>query len=375
MQLTVNGISALRAIRRMRREQTLAAAPRCDLLPPSPAPAQRWTKKLVPLDALGLEEAPSAERPLGIAVASPEQRVRAAFAESTTFTGTLPDGAFLKVGEGLAISSPELLFVEMASVMPQAVHVLLGYELCGGFSRDEADPRMGEVALGVAPATSAEKIRVFIDACSGVHGCALARKHLAYVSDNAWSPMEAVLATMASLSVAEQGYGLGRAVLNARCDNAPELVGLGVAASRVPDVVIEGAPVGFNYDGRWHLGLCDLRDAEDESGFERAERAVREKYVDDLRRNRELAAAGLTILPVTSEDLFAEGGLDAVMLEAALAMRARGREPRDDVWAAIRSKKVSAARQNLIWSLLPWKEAPRLARERQEWLRGERAHV
>ena len=42
-------------------------------------------------------------------------------------------------------------------------------------------------------------------------------------------------------------------------------------------------------------------------------RSVREKAVDDVRRNRELAADGLTVFPITKEDLREKGGLDRVM--------------------------------------------------------------
>ena len=94
-----------------------------------------------------------------------------------------------------------------------------------------------------------------------------------------------------------------------------------------------------------------------------AMRSVREKYLDDLRRNRELAAMGRVILPVTSNDLFAPGGLDAVMLEAALAMEEFDDRSAGYLKAIVSSEALRASRQQLVWSLLPWPEGQRHARE------------
>ena len=113
--------------------------------------------------------------------------------------------------------------------------------------------------------------------------------------------------------------------------------------------------MGFNYDGRAHLGLEAIVEAARKGDPAAAMREVREKYLDDLKRNRELAAMGRIILPVTSSDLFAPGGLDAVMLEAALAM--------EEFDGRSASHLRGSRRQQLIWSLLPWTEAQRYARE------------
>lgn len=120
---------------------------------------------------------------------------------------------------------------------------------------------------------------------------------------------------MLSLPVVELGYGLGPVTLNTRHYTASYLVERGCPASRVPDIELVGLPLGFNYDGRLHLDLASIAKA-DGPHVETAVRQVREKYLDDLRRNRELTAMGVVTLPVTSEDLFREGGCDALVFEA-----------------------------------------------------------
>ena len=119
--------------------------------------------------------------------------------------------------------------------------------------------------------------------------------------------------------MSEGGYGLGDVALNRRQLTAPELVSLGCKDSRVPDIELVGTHVGFNYDGHAHFAVGETADGQ-QAGTDAA--SVRAKYLDDLRRNRELAAMGRVVLPVTSEDLFQQGGLDAVMLEAVLIAEA-----------------------------------------------------
>lgn len=92
------------------------------------------------------------------------------------------------------------------------------------------------------------------------------------------------------------------------------------------------------------------------------------KYLDDLRRNRELAALGCIILPVTKQDLFALGGLDAVMLEAAMVMdEIDGGFATAGMRAIIRPGGQQQRRQRLIWSLLPWEEGIAHAQAALAW--------
>lgn len=361
MRLTVNKLTALHIMREMRASGHVLPRAHVGLLPPDPEPRKRWTKTALPLDALRLSAPPDASHKLYVAVPAQSARLKATFASNTVYEAGLPDDSFADVGGGVCIPCPELLFVEMAGVMSPAAHVLLGYELCGTFVRDADDPRAGEVAFGVPPVTSARKIRAYMDECHQVVGVALAERHLAYVEDNAWSPMEAVLATMLALPVEELGYGLGPLKLNVRRNNASELVARGSASSRVPDIELAGKPIGFNYDGKGHLDLDSVLFAEGQDATDAAA-AVRKKYVDDLRRNRELMSMGKLVMPVVSEDLFAPGGLDSLVLEAVLAMDAFGMEVSAATRGCIGSVALSPRRQELVWSLLPWSEAASYAR-------------
>lgn len=363
MRLTINQMTALRVLRGMRSGGKRLPSARTDLSAPDPSPRRHWSTSALPAERLLLTQPPDSKRPVHVAVPNQRLRPRTPCISATTYGTGLPDGSFVDLGDGLSIPCPELLFVELAARMVPAVHALLGYELCGSFSRDPNDPRTGRATLGIAPVTSVERIGRFIDRCSNVRGTVAARRSLEYVADNAWSPAETVVAALVALPVHELGYGLGKVTLNARRAAPPELVKLGAATARIPDIEVDGLRVGFNYDGHDHLDLPSIARAATQEESDSAIDAVREKYVDDLRRNRELLATGRIVLPVTSEDLFRKNGLDAVMLEAALAEESLFGAKLPELRGTIASSALRRARQRLIWSLLPWDASLRYGRE------------
>lgn len=373
MRLCVCKLTALRALRQLRSSRARLSEVRCDLPAPDPSPARRWTPRLVPAERLALDERPSAERRVDVAVPSREARIQAGFVTNTLHSRGYPAGSFVDLGDGLVIPCPELLFLELAGVLVQETLALLAYELCGTFSRDPRDPRLGPVTYDVEPVTSVARIESYLDSCIGVRGVAEARRALARAADNAWSAPESVIALMATTPIELFGYGLGRVRLNRRYANDRSLVALGLRASRVPDIEIAGTSVGLNYDGHDHLDLASIAEATPEDVSE-AMAAVRAKYRDDLSRNRELAVQGRIVLPVTSEDLFAPGGLDAVMLEVMMvAGRIDGR--RTDVLdqMLLESDTMSMVRQLTVWALLPWPQGVRYAAELARLSRGRRA--
>ena len=354
MLLPLDGPSAVRALRVYRRAGRALPRSRIDLPEPDPSPQRRWTEKLVPLDLLALPRVPSADHPLHVLSPTASGRPQASFVRAHVL-GVLPEGSFVDLQNGLVIPCPELLFLRMASHLSPEAHTLLAYEFAGTYARDPEDPRLGKVVFGVPPVTSIERIRSYLARYGRRNGSVLCTHNLASARDNAWSPMEAIIALLALLPPNEQGYGLEQISLNVRHEASEELVSLGARSSRVPDIEIVGSHVGFNYDGSLHLNLeAILESARTGEDAERIIREIREKSRDDILRNRELMAMGRLILPVTSADLFAPGGLDAVMLEAALAREEIDGISSRDIRYLVETKWYSEARQQLLWSLLPW---------------------
>lgn len=363
MPLAASRLSALRALRVHRCSRRRLPDARISLPESVPLPRRRWTRGIVPLEELGLDEPPCERRPVEVVAPTAASRVQASFFACSVQPRGLPEDSFVDLGNGLCLPCPELLFLQTAEIMVPEVHALLGFELCGSYSRTARNPRSDEAVYGIPPVTTVEKIGRYLDSCGRRRSVTMARHNLKFVADNAWSPMEAIVALMASLPSYEDGYELGSTLLNVRHGTTPELVSLGCRESRVPDIEIVGTHVGFNYDGGAHLDLESIVAAAREGDPAGALADVREKHLDDLKRNRELAAMGRVILQVTSNDLFAPGGLDAVMLEAALAMEEFDGLSASYLRSALGSDAPSSRRQRLIWSLLPWPRGQEHIRE------------
>lgn len=388
MRLTLNKFSALRLLRRMRIDGTWGAAAKesAPLTIPSCEPAKRWLGKDVDVKRLQVSGRPTSANPLYVAVPVRSKRPQASWIQSTVYTAGLGDEPALAVDDDLSLVCPELLFVELARMMPRATHVLLGMELTGRFARDPLDPRDGKVTFSIPPVTTVERIAEFMDACSGVWGLSSARESLAYVRDNAWSPREALVACLALLPMEDLGYGLDDLTMNVRVD-LDEDVQMSGHQARLPDMLLCGSDVGFNYDGEDHLDLDSIIEAAQEPVVEEgaeeqaraaheaknrsvraAKKAVRAKVIDDQRRDRELAAQGKTVYRVTSEDLYEKGGLDMLMKIAFDALAKEG----VDVTVQrkmLASRPLAMRRQQFIWSLLPGGVGRRNARALAAWKR------
>lgn len=384
MQLTFNAGTALwmlRTLRSGRRSQTLGR--RTDLVPPAPGSAGRWSHKAIApeLEARSLAIPFDEQHPLEILVARKEDRLRMKDVRNTLCGQDLPAGSFIDLGDGLAMSGPELLFVEMGRVMDPVVHVLLGMELCGRFSRDADSPRNGDATYDVEPVTTVDRLRDFAREAHGLRGATRALASLDHVLDDAWSPVEALLATLIMLPSRQLGYDLWPITLNERKDESEQMRALTDRDARIPDIMFRGTSVGLNYDGADHFGLeriaTSARAAERDPGNAQLEREAAEaieearaRIVDDKRRDRELQSMGYTVLPVTYEDLVAEGGLDRVIALAIAAIMSEGKRKPQVASRMLGHPALAQARQELIWSLLPGKRASE-ARRRLEELRSK----
>ena len=77
--------------------------------------------------------------------------------------------------------------------------------------------------------------------------------------------------------------------------------------------------------------------------------------LDDIRRNRELAADGLIVIPVTKEDLYVPGGFDQIVALLITLLEHHGK--RDMSWQKriLSMRVLSEERHRMILSLLPGK--------------------
>lgn len=375
MQLTLCKQSALTVLRSLRVSSLVPAtgastttSSRCNLLPPNPFPGKRWTKRLFNNVESNLPFRLT-ENTIDFAVPNGNSRVRLDNSTWTIYSKGIPNNAFIRTRYStddciLAISSPELLFAELAKTMHPVEHLMLGHELCGTFSRDPIDPYNGPITYNVRPATSKVRICNFLAEARNIHGLSMARETAEYLNDNAWSPTESLVAALLRLPINSLGYGFGELTLNPRI---PAHVMLpGTASSRAPDIVISGTPVGVNYDGAVHLDLDSIVDAAKEAAISpqvaqtqialsQAVKKVRSKVVDDIRRNRELAANGLAVFPIVKEDLYTRNGLDQVVAHLITIIEQLTDRNMNEQRRVLDMKRLGDARWHMALSLLPGK--------------------
>lgn len=293
---------------------------------PSTWVGKRWSMREFYSDEWKWDR-PSAKRPLHVLVSNGLYRIRMHNIDCHLCATSLPAHAILWIDEHTSMSGPELLFVQMAESMSVPELVLLGYELCGNFSRSAVSPRTGPVTDRIRPATTQRELKRFIRSIGYVPGITKARSAVEFIANHAVSVPEAVLAAMYSLPTEESGYGMGPVALNQRVfiEGSP---GDPASRSRYPDLMFSFASVGINYDGEGHLDLAGLVHAarlaalaDDESKdqltaeLRQKTRDVRAKVIDDLRRNRQLAARGRLVMPATKEDLRDVDALDTLTRE------------------------------------------------------------
>ena len=367
MQLTLNSLTALRITRAIRSKQLVRSLlRRCDMVPPDPAPLTRWSRKGLSayLAPLGHMAELSEERPLDVLAGDQGQRLQLKGTKSTFRLGAYPPNAFVDLGGGIAMSGLAMLFVELARTMDPALHLLLGMELCGCFSRDAENPRSGKVAYGLEPATTVDKLRAFAQEAHWIRGAERALATIDRIVENAWSPMEAIIAALAVLPRRELGYDLWPITLNPRKELGERLSRFSDANSRVPDIMFTGTTVGLNYDGEDHFRLGEIamaaveadRNPGDSARARELEEALadaRARIVADKRRDRDLMALGLTVFSVTKEDLEEQGGFDRVMGQVVEAIERTGERNLMFQRSAMQTNLLARARQDFIWSLMP----------------------
>ena len=322
MSITLSHSSALAVLRMLRAKGlNVWEMEHIAIAKPSTWVNRRWTKREFEPSHWAWPQ-PTRDKHLHVLVPKGARYIRMSNVEThTLWTGDASKSA-LWVDTHASIVCPELLFLQMAEVYPLPSLVMLGYELCGNFSRDATSPIDGVATIEIPTATSVKQLMEFLAAYDGTRGVAKARKALAYVCDFALSPMEALLATMYALPPKEAGYGMGPVTLNDRV-RVGSSDDSSAQRSRYPDLSFSFAPVGLNYDGEYHLDLAGLvREARKAATAEGDERvaaeaalwakmeAVRAQVVDDNMRNRQLAASGRVVFPVTKEDVYGWGNMD-----------------------------------------------------------------
>ena len=177
-------------------------------------------------------------------------------------TAALPAGSFMPdavMGVDFHVSSPELVFLQMAEEVELDQLIYVGFALCSSFRLDDLEQggciqREGRDE----PLTSVARIRAYLERLpKGTRNVAIARRALEHVRDGARSPSEAGIAMAVGMPVKLGGNALGETRMNPEMKIYDGIDARGMARwiTRIPDILVtakdrsdETRKVGIDFD-------------------------------------------------------------------------------------------------------------------------------
>lgn len=225
-------------------------------------------------------------RPLHVLVSSDAVRRKSREAISHVESAELPSRSILDSMNGFSVCSPELCFVQMATLWELPKLVELGFELCGTYDLSNGEHRR------CAPLTSVDKLSAYVASLGTVRGKRRAAAALRHVADGSASARETILTMQLTLPYRMGGYGLQMPLLNHRID-------LGKRERRI---------AGRNYlvcDLFWPTARLDVE-------YDGGDHADPERMQKDSMRRDALVSMGITVITVTKWQLEDGGEMNAI---------------------------------------------------------------
>lgn len=203
--------------------------------------------------SLGIGE-PTQERPLEVLLHSADQRTRSRAIRTRIWAGQIAPTAFRTVRKGIFVSSPEFVFLQLATRIELPELIALGMELCGTYRRNVELPRADgngitlTTAYQQAPLSSHQRLRGFVSSMKSAPGQRKALKALQYVLPNSASPIETALYLLLCLPRNLGGYALPKPVLNPPIVFSKSGRKYTLKNSAKPDLYWKSARLDLEYD-------------------------------------------------------------------------------------------------------------------------------
>ncbi len=209
---------------------------------------------------------------------------------------SLPPSAFVRVGDGVYVATPEYAFVQLATEVSRIDAIRLGFGLCGTYV-PSADCSVS-ACWQVPRLTTAALLGSFADGLTGQALRARVAKVLGQLIDGSASPAETSLAMLCCLPMADGGYGLPRPELNRAISVSTRHNGVVGQQTFVCDLFWPDARLGLEYDGKtYHTGI--------------------ERIAHDAARRNGLDYLDFTVLSATKKQVYDSGQLRKLMLQVA----------------------------------------------------------
>lgn len=271
---------------------------------------------------------PGARPPVDIMTSRTGWRPQAPERRCHAMSAPLPAGSFYWVAPNIAVASPEVVFLELATALSQVRLLRAGFELCGTYSTGSYERTLGgetgpDMPGGLArrlPLTTSERLRDHLGRIAGrPHGLGAAVWAAGRVLDRSASPAETSSALLLCLPRRLGGYGLPRPQLNRRVDVPEPLQPMVGKRYLVCDLYWEGARLDVEYDSDTHH-LDSLRAAA------------------DARRRNALESLGIGLVSLTTRHLYDAGLFDKAARQMARALGSRQRDRGAYDWEGRRSR-------------------------------------
>ena len=271
---------------------------------------------------LGIGE-PSAQRPLEVLVSNRRQRSGSKAIHPRVWHGEIAPTAFRTVCRDVYVSSPEFVFLQMATSLDLPELAALGMELCGTYRRNVEVAHLGSddpsftTCYNQKPLTTMRRLRGFCTSMKSAPGGRRAIKALEYVLPNSASPAETALYLLLCLPRHLGGYALPNPILN------PPIT-LTKAGKR--HTIRNGAKP----DLYWKTVRLDLEYNSKEFHDEN------QRAADSMRR-KALERMGVEVIELTKQELFSTRLFHATVLRIARRLKRRVRSEDEGEFSTRRS--------------------------------------
>ena len=245
-------------------------------------------------------------QPVDVLVFNPSERRQSRSIRCHAWVSSIPDGSFFR-DRDVHVSSPEFLFLQMASRLSIHKLIALGCELCGTYTllpKDRQHPSaIDDHPTRIAPLTNIQKISDFLDASQGAKGVRKARRALRYIAEGSRSPMETMVYMLLCLPPLLGGYGLPKASLNPDIPLDSDAQMIAQRMHAYGDVCWPDQHLDIEYHGDIHTGT--------------------EKMHEDVGRTLGIESMGWRVMTLTSPQVFDWTRFETVAKEAAAYLKFR----------------------------------------------------
>ena len=230
----------------------------------------------------------------------------------------VPSGAFLDLGHGICICTPQFALLRIASQCDLIDTIDLGMELCGTYSRWRMEPSgFGDpiyrehnetraCTFNIPAVMQAKRMNAFATRLAQQRGSRDAQAALRWIIDHSASPMETAVYLLLCLPKRLGGFGLPKPVLNPKLTiSNPD-----GTKERYPDLFWAGPNIDVEYNS----------DSSHSGEWARYR---------DSKREIELVVADVRVLPLTRPQVMGIDEFDSFArgLQRMLGVRARGQNP------------------------------------------------